>query len=60
MAVSSDVTPFGGARDQDAAQASLAERFRRHADAFERGGRSPLCIELVRNAAADLERGGVV
>jgi hypothetical protein len=38
MAVSSDVTPFGGARDQDAAQASLPERFRRHADALERGG----------------------
>jgi hypothetical protein len=55
-----DSTPFGGARDQDAVRASLAERFRRHADAFERGGRSPLCIELVRGAAADLERSGVM
>jgi hypothetical protein len=58
--VSSDITPFGGARDQDAAQASLPERFRRHADAFERGGRSPLGIALMRGAASDLEHGGVV
>jgi hypothetical protein len=60
MAVSSDVTPFGGARDIDGAHLSFADRFRRHADAIARGGRSPLCIELMRGAAADLDRGGVV
>jgi hypothetical protein len=55
-----DAMAFGGARDQDAGHASLADRFRRHADALARGGRSPLCIELMRGAAADLDRGGVV
>jgi hypothetical protein len=59
--VSTDDRDFGGARDRDAAaRASLADRFRRHADALARGGRSPLCIELMRGAAADLDRGGVV
>jgi hypothetical protein len=58
--VSPDVTAFGGARDYDTAHLSLADRFRRHADAFARGGRSPLCIELARGAAADIEHGGVV
>lgn len=51
---------FEGARDGDAGNAKLAERFRRHADALVRGGRSPLYIELMRGAAADLDRGGVV
>jgi hypothetical protein len=60
VAVSSHVTPFGGARDIDAAHLSVADRFRRHADALARGGRSPLCIELMRGAAADIDRGGVV
>jgi hypothetical protein len=60
VAVSSDVTPYGGVRDFDTAHLSLADRFRRHADAIERAGRSPLCIELMRGAAADIERGGVV
>jgi hypothetical protein len=51
---------FGGARDYDAGEATLAERFRGHADAIARSGRSPLCIELMRGAATDLDRGGVV
>jgi hypothetical protein len=32
---------------------SLADRFRRHADALVAGGRSPLYVELMRGAAAD-------
>lgn len=40
---------------------TLAHRFRRHAAALESGGRSPLCVALMRGAAADLdEAGGVV
>jgi hypothetical protein len=56
------VTPvdFEGARDDTAAGASLAERFRRHAAALVRGERSPLYVELMRGAAADAERGGIV
>jgi hypothetical protein len=38
----------------------LAQRFRRQADAMERGGRSPLYVELIRAAADDIEAGGVV
>jgi hypothetical protein len=53
-------TPYGGARDQDTEGAALAARFRRHADALERGARSPLYVELMRAAATDIERGGVV
>jgi hypothetical protein len=57
-----DVAPpaFAGARDHDAGRASLAERFRRHAAALARSGRSPLYVELMRGAADDLDRGGVV
>lgn len=59
--MSTDDRDYGGGRDQDAAvHASLADRFHRHADALARGGRSPLCIELMRGAAGDLDRGGVV
>jgi len=53
-------TAFGGARDGYAGDASLAERFRRHADALDRGRRSPLYVELMRGAATDLDGGGVV
>src|SRR3954470_20019429 len=38
----------------------LAQRFRRQADAMERGGRSPLYVELIRAAADDIEAGGAV
>ena len=38
----------------------LPERFRRQADAMERGGRSPLYVALIREAADDIEAGGVV
>jgi hypothetical protein len=38
----------------------LAQRFRRQADAMERGGRSPLYVALIRAAADDIEAGGVV
>ncbi|MGI8594081.1 MAG: DUF2332 domain-containing protein [Solirubrobacteraceae bacterium] len=55
-----DTTPFGGVRDRDAGSASLVERFRRHADALVHAGRSPLYVELMRGAAVDLHRGGVV
>ena len=53
-------TPFGGGRDQDAGNRSLAERVCRHADTLERGRRSPLYVTLMRGAAVDLDRGGVV
>lgn len=38
----------------------LPERFRRHADSLERSGRSPLYVRLMREAADDIEAGGVV
>ena len=53
-------TSFGGGRDQDAGTRSLAERLRRHANTLERGRRSALYVTLMRGAAADLQRGGVV
>lgn len=40
--------------------ANLATRFRRHADAIERAGRSPLSVALMRGAADDLERQGIL
>ena len=58
--MSSGRPDFEGARDGDEGNAALAARFCRHADALARGGRSPLYIELMRCAAADLDRGGVV
>jgi hypothetical protein len=39
---------------------SIAERMRSHAAALERGGRSPLSIALMRDAADDLDAGGIV
>ncbi|MEA2478399.1 MAG: hypothetical protein QOJ07_321 [Thermoleophilaceae bacterium] len=39
---------------------TLPERFRRHAASLEHGGRSPLCIALMRGAADDIEAGGPV
>lgn len=58
--MSAEAPDFEGARDGHAGSASLPARFRRHADALVRGGRSPLYIELMRGAADDLDRGGVV
>jgi hypothetical protein len=55
-----DAALFGGGRDRDAVSAPLAQRFRRHADALVRGRRSPLYVELMRGAATDIDRGGVV
>jgi hypothetical protein len=40
--------------------ASLARRIRRHGEQIAAGGRSPLYASLMRGAAADAERGGVV
>jgi hypothetical protein len=51
---------FEGATDEPATTAALAERFRRHAAALARGGRSPLYVELMHGAATDLDAGGVV
>ncbi len=50
---------FGGAGDSGTAGLSLADRFRRHADALVRHGRSPLCARLMYDAAGDLDAGGV-
>jgi len=55
----SDATGFG-ARERALAGASIAERLRRHADALAAAGRSPLYVVLMREAAMDLDRGGVV
>lgn len=52
-------TPCGGGRDR-AQGAPVAERLRRHADALARAARSPLYVELMRAAATDFDRGGVV
>jgi len=51
---------FGGAGDSQAGGLSLSGRFRRHADSLVRSHRSPLCIELMRGAADDIDRGGEV
>jgi hypothetical protein len=55
-----DAAPFGRAREREPGTATIAERLRRHADALAGGGRSPLYVELMRGAALDLDRGGVV
>ncbi len=52
--------PFGGAGDSQSGALPLSGRFRRHADSLVRSRRSPLCIELMRGAADDIDRGGVV
>jgi hypothetical protein len=43
-----------------AGAASLARRFRRHADSLVRNGRSPLYARMMHAGADDLEAGGVV
>jgi hypothetical protein len=52
--------PFGGAGDSQAGGASLADRFRRHAEGLVRANRSPLYIRLMGAAAEDIDRGGEV
>src|SRR5437763_16542091 len=52
--------PYGGAGDSRAGYRPLPERFRRHADALARSGRSPLYVRLMRGAADDIDRGGPV
>lgn len=52
--------PYGGAADARTGGMSLADRFRRHADALVRDDRSPLSAALMYGAAADLEQDGVV
>jgi hypothetical protein len=52
--------PFGGAGDGQTRDMSLPDRFRRHADSLVRSHRSPVCIELMRGAADDIDRGGEV
>ena len=49
---------FAGSGDSDSGIADLPTRFRRHALAIERAGRSPLCVELMRGSADDIEAGG--
>ena len=39
---------------------TLAGRFRRHADSIASSHRSPLCVQLMRAAAEDIDRGGIV
>jgi hypothetical protein len=52
--------PYGGGGDADAARDGLSRRFRRHAEALVRSGRSPLYIRLMGSAADDIDAGGVV
>jgi len=58
--IDSSKFPFGGAGDSQAGGLSLPDRFRRHADSLVRSQRSPLCVELMRGAADDIDRGGEV
>jgi hypothetical protein len=52
--------PYAGAGDSRTGGASLAERFRRHAEMLVRSDRSPLYIRLMRAAADDIDTGGEV
>jgi hypothetical protein len=52
--------PYGGAGDSRAGDVLLADRFRRHSDSLRRSHRSPLYEELMRAAAEDIDRSGVV
>ena len=52
--------PYGAAADARSGERSLPERFRRHADALVRDGRSPLSAALMYAAADDLEAGGTL
>src|SRR3954452_7900816 len=49
-----------GAADATTGGRSLAERFRRHADALIHDGRSPLSAALMHGAADDLDASGTV
>jgi hypothetical protein len=51
---------FPGARDQDLGATPLAQRFRVHAGRLEEHHRSPFSVALIRQAADDLDAGGVV
>ncbi|HTX11557.1 MAG TPA: DUF2332 domain-containing protein [Solirubrobacteraceae bacterium] len=52
--------PYAGAGDSTAGGASLADRFRRHAEMLVRSDRSPLYIHLMRAAAENIDAGGEV
>src|ERR1700733_1342978 len=52
--------PYGGGGDAGAARDGLSRRFRRHAAALVRSGRSPLYVRLMGSAADDIDGGGVV
>ena len=52
--------PYGGGGDAHAARVRLSGRFRRHAAALVRSGRSPLYVRLMGSAADDIDAGGVV
>jgi hypothetical protein len=52
--------PFSGAADSKTVGLSLADRFRRHANALVRDDRSPLCAQLMFEAAGDLDAGGLI
>jgi hypothetical protein len=52
--------PFPGAGDARTEGRPLSFRFRRHADSIARSRRSPLYVQLMRAAAEDIDRGGVV
>ncbi|HLJ08090.1 MAG TPA: DUF2332 domain-containing protein, partial [Acidimicrobiia bacterium] len=51
---------YAGSGDLDTGKADLPTRFRNHAQVMARHGRSPLSVALMRGAADDLERGGIV
>lgn len=50
---------YGGAGDEQPGR-PLQERLQGHADALVRGERSPLCVTILRAAAADVDAGGLV
>jgi hypothetical protein len=52
--------PYGGGGDARSGHLSLAGRFRRHADSIARSHRSPLYVLLMRAAAEDIDRRGIV
>jgi hypothetical protein len=52
--------PYAGAGDSTSGGASLADRFRRHAEMLVRSDRSPLYVRLMRTAAEDIDAGGEV
>jgi hypothetical protein len=52
--------PYSGAGDARTGGLSLGDRFRRHANALVRDRRSPLSAQLMFDAAADIDAGGVI